>query len=731
MRRQTSLMRVLTHLLTLFLRVVLSLLRMLLTIAQRHPVLVEIAAGIAWLWVIVDHQRALWSMWWQDALRPGLIQPRYLFWAFGMTSPWHALVVGLLPLGLAIALAWPIFKAVQRLSLFRPKPAMFARDILVGLTASAFLPGLVRSTTLVAPTNPLHLLVQVGSSLVWLFASVLVAVAIEGDGHWFRPVAGAIRRRLHLPDRLFISQPAGRGALGSALWVAPTRVGLTRKFAPGSVVVAGQPGHLWFLPSQLTREHGVILSPTGGGKTSGIIVPTILAHGAHPIDHTTPHLIITDPKGELVALTKSYMEAAGWHSYVIAPGDARMSYGYDPVRSWLHDDAGELDFLAIQDLAQVIVPSSGDPKADYFEANARMLVAGILSVIAQSGRGIPDVVETLTTLDDAALAELLMEHPIAQRTAGILIKRLAATSNSASTLANIISELPEKLKPWLLPSVAGLLDPARPRLAWRPILSNPNVHPTITYLVGLKATSPVLAACLSELIAAVRYIGQERGRLPRPALVLADELGNMPPLPNLDEVVSLYRGWGFGFFGIIQSRAQLVATYGPDKAKTLWANMKTRIVLPGVSREDATEISQDLGQTTVTVKAPGLQRNIQTHFQARSLISPDEIRTINDPKHPRIIVYRSTTRAANLPQYGYYSDPQWQAIAATGADDRRMIDALAAQRPFQPPGRIRLDPEGVSPTPASNQARPKQPAKDPRNSEPDPFDPLDPFSLEP
>ncbi|MFC5212194.1 TraM recognition domain-containing protein [Pseudonocardia sulfidoxydans] len=60
------------------------------------------------------------------------------------------------------------------------------------------------------------------------------------------------------------------------------------------------------------------------------------------------------------------------------------------------------------------------------------------------------------------------------------------------------------------------------------------------------------------------------------------------PVP-LDKWAADSRGWGIDVTAVVQDLAQLRTTWGPDRAKTIYGNLPTKVVLPGVAGKDDLE----------------------------------------------------------------------------------------------------------------------------------------------
>jgi type IV secretory pathway TraG/TraD family ATPase VirD4 len=93
----------------------------------------------------------------------------------------------------------------------------------------------------------------------------------------------------------------------------------------------------------------------------------------------------------------------------------------------------------------------------------------------------------------------------------------------------------------------------------------------------------------------------------------------------LDKWSADSRGWGIDVTAVVQDLAQLRTTWGPDRAKTIYANLPTKIILPGVAnKEDLEELSYLAGTRLVERVSAGesfqaggfdTKRSVSTHSQ--------------------------------------------------------------------------------------------------------------------
>ncbi len=115
--------------------------------------------------------------------------------------------------------------------------------------------------------------------------------------------------------------------------------------------------------------------------------------------------------------------------------------------------------------------------------------------------------------------------------------------------------------------------------------------------------------------------------------IMLDEFANIGRLPGFEQTIAVLRGRGVGMVLGLQARSQLRA-YGEHESETIWAQCRTKVFLPGLDSEDAQWVSRELGEETVRHQVRGESESGGTtwteHLDARPLLTPDEVRRLDD-----------------------------------------------------------------------------------------------------
>lgn len=341
------------------------------------------------------------------------------------------------------------------------------------------------------------------------------------------------------------ASPAGFGPSGGVL------LGFERTApAPGS---GAEP-----LPRAVWREgegHLLTIAPTGAGKGTGCIIPTLLTWDGPAI--------VVDPKGENYAVTADRRRKLGQKVKVLDPFGITSTLVADALNPFdilagranvSADDAAVIARLAVQ--------GSALPRDPFWDERAETLIAGLILHVATSER--PDrrhlgEVRRLIELSDKQHDKLATElrqsgDADIQAAAGILGMQASNTrSGILSTASSHLSFLRGTIvHESLSQSSIDLDDVVRG-------------EPLTIYLVlppdRLLSHGKLLRLWLGTFMTALA----RRRRIPeKPTLLIVDEAAQLGPLDELRAAVTLMRGYGVKVWSFWQDVSQLVRTYPSD-----------------------------------------------------------------------------------------------------------------------------------------------------------------------
>lgn len=370
------------------------------------------------------------------------------------------------------------------------------------------------------------------------------------------------------------------------------------------------------MPLMLPSEaHAMVIGPTGSGKGVGSIVPALLSHPGP--------MIVVDPKGEAVAITRRAREAMGQRVVVLdpmgvtgAPSDA-----FDPLQLI---DPGAVD--AVDEVAALVqtlcVPQVGPARDPFWTLRAQHLIVGTALMVREQGasgdRSLCGVRRQIdkAAADPKALAGrlALSSHPEARQVASLL---QVAAEVTVGGIVSVAQSMLEFLRGDQVAASVGCctFDPE----------AITRGDPMTVFLVlpphMLESHARLLRLWLAALMS---RIVRRRAIPAQSTLLLLDECAALGELAQLRQALTLLRGYGLQTISYWQDLSQLRQLYPADwqaminncrvlqcfGAPNLAAARDIADVVGGVSADALMQLPlghvllQQAGQTAILVRAP-------------------------------------------------------------------------------------------------------------------------------
>lgn len=347
--------------------------------------------------------------------------------------------------------------------------------------------------------------------------------------------------------------------------------------------------------------HNMIIGSTGSGKSQSISFPFI-----NVMAKAGESMIVTDPKGELYEGTAKELEKRGYNIVLLNFRDPDKGNGWNPFtipyqlyKSGNKDKAIEM----LEDLAKNILydeSSKSDPfwnntSADYFAGLAWSLFQDATSedevninsinYMATAGEqklgGTNYIKEYFSSKDPTSTESIKVNSTISapNETKGSILSvfnQKIQLFSSRETLSSMLSN-----------SDFSMEDIGRKKTAVFIVIQDEKktYHSLVTIF---------LKQCYETLV----RVAQENngGKLKYRTNFLLDEFANMPPLSDVDAMVSAARSRNIRLSFIIQNFSQLNDVYGKEKAETIRGNCGNTIYLLSTELNALEEISKMCGE---------------------------------------------------------------------------------------------------------------------------------------
>lgn len=410
--------------------------------------------------------------------------------------------------------------------------------------------------------------------------------------------------------------------------------------------------------------HVVTVAPTGSGKGIGAVIPNLL-------DYPGSALVL-DVKGENAAVTARARRALGQAVHVVDPftvnGDGGAAFNVLDRLDVLNPDC--VSESAILADALVISESKGD--AVHFDESAKNFLQGLMLHVAGQDdavrRNLGELRRLLTT-GEAEFFDML----------GLMSADETFAFGIPARAANTLMGMADKERGSVLSTArrnTAFLDDPRVSAALSRSdfdLSDIKATAMTVYLVmpanRISPNARFLRLFISSVIAAITASNVQPAH--RVAFLL-DEFGQLGYMKQIEDAVSLLRGYGLAFWVFIQDLSQLKGTY--PKWQTFLAN-SAKSFFGTDDYDTAKYISDSLGKSTIEFETENTGRNsggglsggggsmnrgtssgTSQQFAGRELLTPDEVMHLG-PEHPIILVRGE--RPYLLDRLNYLADAEY------------------------------------------------------------------------
>lgn len=415
--------------------------------------------------------------------------------------------------------------------------------------------------------------------------------------------------------------------------------------------------------------HGTIISPSGGGKTVGFTIPTLL--------YWTGSAVVFDPPDTVRPMVTRARKAMGHKVYHIAPGKQGMN-----ILAWIdiNSPMAEPDVLEVLDW--VCGPTSGKEgkEENDFTIAGRMVLAAVLAdmlwdpTLPKAKKNLREFRQRVTISEKLLkrkLQDISVESvsPLARDNARSFFETYEKTFSGAAFHASIDS------------SCLGVR-------VWVDMLSNPDVDPDdivrrpttvfITIPMDHLAKQQALGrACVGVFQSALR---RAQGKVfTERVLFLYEEARFLGRLAGLATMMVADRKFGATVVTVWQSEADIKSIWGTN-ASIFSANSSWTLYAAIDDEDTAKKVSSLVGRHTILTRTKGENRpagslvfgatssNDGLSESGQPLISPEDVRLMRGDE--QIVLIRSH-RALRCGRALYYRRDDMD----TRVDADRLVNA--------------------------------------------------------
>ena len=347
--------------------------------------------------------------------------------------------------------------------------------------------------------------------------------------------------------------------------------------------------------------HNLVIGATGSGKTECVVKPLV-----NLLSKKGESMIITDPKGEIYEYCGEYLRSQGYKIVILNFREPEKGNAWNPLSlPYQYYKSGNMDkgIELLDDVALNILydKSSGKSDSEFWEKSAADYFSGLalglfmdakekevnlnsinyMSTVGEERRGTtPYIKEYFSLKGEDSSAYIFASNTInaPNETKGGILSTFRQKIRLFSTR--------ESLSEMLAYSDFDMRDIGKQKTAVFMIIHDEKktYHGLMTIFVK---------QCYETLIDCAQANG---GKLEYRTNFILDEFANMPPLKDVDAMVTAARSRDIRFTFIIQNFAQLNEVYGEEIAQVVKGNCGNLVYLISTELKALEEISKMCGE---------------------------------------------------------------------------------------------------------------------------------------
>jgi type IV secretion system protein VirD4 len=382
------------------------------------------------------------------------------------------------------------------------------------------------------------------------------------------------------------------------------------------------------------RASVIVVGPSQSGKTTGLVIPAIREWDG-PV-------LSTSVKTDVLHATLATRNERGEIRVFDPTQSSSLPHApWSPLSASVEWSGARRTAAALLGVGDGSSARSADD-AFWRPAGARYLAALLFAASRSRELTMADVLHWIATSEFDQPAELLEGgHDVHAQPAHDSIE--SVRGSDARFLSSLLQTIATALDAWHEPQVAGAtIGDSRIAADW--LLDGANTVYIVAPANDQRRLHGLFAALVSHIVAGAYQRSVKSGRPITPALLLAlDEVANIAPLPNLDEIASTGAGQGVHLLSVLQNISQAYDRWGHDRAETIIANHRARVFCSGIGDRVTLEyLRGTLGDeeiARISTQQRGLIPSSQrTHStEHRPLAAPHRVRQAN--RSQSLLVY--------------------------------------------------------------------------------------------
>lgn len=414
--------------------------------------------------------------------------------------------------------------------------------------------------------------------------------------------------------------------------------------------------------------HFCILGASGSGKTSTVLLDTLLANFATGRNDFQTFCI--DLKGEIhEKSTYAYDE----NVLVCNPSD-RTSCGWDAYYR-LHDNpSDDLVIEAIEEISQSLIIST-NPKDNFFIENARTMFTGLLIYYFKQGENFIDSVNKILETETKSLIAEIIENSEPSDLHYKYLAKFAGRKNES--IEDCMSEMTTSL------SVFGSKSDIK-------FMFRDNYHKASPYSfsegksIFLAIPEHMLESCKTIMrlitVQTLKEMERRSEEETTPILLIIDEFARLGRMEGIFNALATLRSKKVSVMLAFQSLAQCEVIYSKEETRVLTENCRVKVVCECADGETSKTISGWCGKYRDKKEnlTGGKNRHKSYTYEDKPIVEADDlIRLVK--KEEEILVISGVGYLRPKKCY-YFKDPKLKALADKVREHNKLNEVQINER---------------------------------------------------
>lgn len=409
--------------------------------------------------------------------------------------------------------------------------------------------------------------------------------------------------------------------------------------------------------------HYLIVGGSGSGKSSSLIVPTLL------INNDVPAFVL-DIKGELSRLAKKKGDAK---VHIFNPND-RRSYGYDPFYS-LKKESTEQEILeTMQMVTFSLISLSANVKDPFWKTSARNMLCGLMIYHFKLGKN--NLVDIMDAILGQSIKKSIQEVMTGSDPTSAEYRYLVQFSDMADeTISGVYAEMASNIIVFANDQdIRYALK--HNSLKCSPVdLENGNSIYVVIREDKLTAYNQVLQLIINQTLNAL----EKRPEKSEPILFLIDELPRILSAGKIERLLDAsrtLRSRNVRLILVTQSFEALGTVYSQNEVVDLISNCTYKIVLDASSQKTQHTISEWCGNYKELKKnwnEVGTKQKTGVSFEEKPIVESSDLMTLAQTGEAILICPYGYFRIQKTP---YYRDKILKKLADEVAEYNKTVEEL-------------------------------------------------------